>query len=243
MNIFFHLSASKSKNEEVRAYDIKLSAGAKEIVDGDLAPVSVTFQAGSVTVNCDKGHTEVIDPAVAATCTEAGKTEGKHCSVCGTVLVAQEEIPATGHTWTAASCTSPRTCAVCGAEDGEALGHDWSAWTQVTAATCTEAGKESRSCQREGCTAAEEREIPATGHTEVIDPAVAATCTEAGKTEGKHCSVCGAVLVAQEEIPATGHTERRFRRMLFPLPMSARAAMKKRSIAPSAVRSSAGGQE
>ncbi|MBQ2446234.1 MAG: heparinase II/III family protein, partial [Oscillospiraceae bacterium] len=45
-----------------------------------------------------KGHTEVIDKAVAATCTTAGKTEGKHCSVCNTVLTAQETIPATGHT-------------------------------------------------------------------------------------------------------------------------------------------------
>jgi methionine-rich copper-binding protein CopC len=46
-----------------------------------------------------KGHTEVVDAAVAATCTEAGKTEGKHCSTCGTVFVAQTEIPATGHDW------------------------------------------------------------------------------------------------------------------------------------------------
>ena len=45
------------------------------------------------------GHTEVIDSAVAATCTETGLTEGKHCSVCNTVLVAQTVVPALGHSY------------------------------------------------------------------------------------------------------------------------------------------------
>ena len=44
-------------------------------------------------------HKEETIPGKAATCTETGLTEGKHCSVCNTVLVAQTEIPALGHDW------------------------------------------------------------------------------------------------------------------------------------------------
>ena len=40
-----------------------------------------------------KGHTEVVDPRVEPTTTTTGLTEGSHCSVCGEVIVAQEEIP------------------------------------------------------------------------------------------------------------------------------------------------------
>ena len=175
---------------------------------------------GTGTAIPAKGHTEVIDEAVAATCTTPGKTEGKHCSVCNEILVAQKVIPAKGHSWdkgvitTSPTCSDAGvktyTCTVCSETKTEVL--DATGHTPVDVAeqpaTCTEAGHTAGvKCSVCGATISGIEEIPATGHTEVIDPAVAPTCTEPGKTEGKHCSVCNKVIVAQEEIPAKGHTE------------------------------------
>ena len=42
------------------------------------------------------GHTAEKDSAVAPDCINTGLTEGSHCSVCGVILVAQEEVAATG---------------------------------------------------------------------------------------------------------------------------------------------------
>lgn len=54
-------------------------------------------------------HNEVIDKAVAATCSSTGLTEGKHCSVCGAVLVAQKTVEKTNHSYTSSVTTQP-TC-------------------------------------------------------------------------------------------------------------------------------------
>lgn len=86
-----------------------------------------------------------------------------------------------------------------------ALGHDFTGeWTVTKPSTCTESGVKARKCSR--CRETEKETIPATGHTEAEDAAVAATCTTAGKTAGIHCLVCNTIIKAQEEIPATGHS-------------------------------------
>lgn len=50
-------------------------------------------------------HTEVIDQAVAPTCTATGLTEGKHCSVCNTIIIKQTAIAVVDHNFQGGVCT------------------------------------------------------------------------------------------------------------------------------------------
>ena len=71
-----------------------------------------------MTVIPATGHTVVTDAEIAPTCTEAGKTEGSHCSVCNTVIKEQKEVPAHGHDWTGEwVITKPATTTVEGKKE------------------------------------------------------------------------------------------------------------------------------
>ena len=163
-------------------------------------------------------HTEVIDQAVPKTCTQDGKTEGKHCSVCNEVTVKQETIPA-GHlevidraveaTCTTEGKTQGRHCTFCDTVTVPQViipaGHNLIK-QQGKDATCTQDGK----TDGEYCTKCdyvkEQTVIPAKGHTEVVVEGMEATCTQDGLTEGKRCSDCNTVIVKQSVITRTGHT-------------------------------------
>ncbi len=95
-------------------------------------------------------HTEETISAVAATCTESGLTEGKKCSVCGEILVAQQTVAALGHDYQDVAGTA-------------------------VAATCTTDGKEAdKKCSRcdatiTGAVIAGGHNLDADGHCDVCD--------------------------------------------------------------------------
>ena len=172
-----------------------------------------------------KGHTLVIDVAVAPDCENTGLTEGKHCSVCNAVVKAQEEVPALGHDWVEtaaepATCTKDGhtagiVCSRCGEiKEGStavttepAKGHDFTGEGVRTesAEPCKTPGYTTYTCLN-GCGETKVVYDPLTSHEEEEVPAKAATCIEAGYEAYTRCSVCGEALTEFKPIPKTAHT-------------------------------------
>lgn len=147
-----------------------------------------TCTACGATKNEDisaKGHTEVVDAAVVATCTENGLSEGKHCSVCSKVLTAQTKIPAKGHT----DANTDFLCDTCGSEI--CTNH-----TEETnpgmAATCLEDGlTEGKKCTSCGIVLVAQEVIPATGHSYGEWTQSKAPTTGEPGLEERVCANCG----------------------------------------------------
>ncbi len=143
------------------------------------------------TIHFAKVHNRVIIPAVAATCTKNGSTEGLKCSICDMVFVEPQIIYAAGHTPGEITVENvvEATCSNFGSLD--------------MVIYCLECGVElSRK------TVFTEKLQHTSGKT-VIENMIDATCTEAGGyDEVVYCSVCDEELSRDTiTIKATGHTD------------------------------------
>ncbi|MDE6752028.1 MAG: leucine-rich repeat protein, partial [Eubacterium sp.] len=155
---------------------------------GKITKKSTCTATGVKTYTCTKckatktetikatGHKAVIDKAVAATCTKAGKTAGSHCSVCNTVITVQKTVPATGHkavtdkavaaTCTTAGKTAGSHCSVCNAvitaqKAVPATEHSYDAGKVTKQPTVTTTGVKTYTCTK--CKATKTEAIKATG--------------------------------------------------------------------------------
>lgn len=132
-----------------------------------------------------------IGESVAADCLNPGKTAGKKCSACNTVLEEQEVIPALGHDFSGkylndaeghwhkctrcdktdekathtypagATCDTAATCTVC-AYEKPAGQHTWDEGKVTTAPTCTEKGVKTFTCTV--CKQTKTEDVPALDH-------------------------------------------------------------------------------
>lgn len=150
-------------------------------------------------------HIQTTGPlvAVAPTCKDKGLTEGKMCAVCGEIVVAQEEIPATGHYET--EINEPATCTETGLSGGKkcllcnvvtkapktvaALGHNMKTVEGTPATHETDGLTDGHYCDR--CEDREDgvarQEIIPAGH-QWVPYEQPATCTSMGR-KGERCSI------------------------------------------------------
>ena len=98
---------------------------------GKCGSATITAQAengASASAEFTVEHVKQKIPAVEATCTKTGLSEGEKCSNCGKVTIEQQTVPKAGHKWNsyytvdkAATFTSEglksKHCSVCGASD------------------------------------------------------------------------------------------------------------------------------
>ena len=158
------------------------------------------------------GHTEVIDAAVAPTCEATGLTEGSHCSECGEVFTAQEEVAALGHDyevsyeWTE-DFTSVVATAVCANDATHVITESGNITPVRVEPTYDADGSITYTATFESDVFTEQSQVevlPALSHTYVSEVTKQPTCAEEGVTT--YSCTCGCGDVYTEAIDKIAHT-------------------------------------
>ena len=137
-------------------------------------------------LSADKKHGEtVIVPAVDPTCTEGGNKAGEQCTVCGTMVVAVQNLDALGHNY-------------------ELISENVYQYNKRTAA-CEVWGYEFHQCTNCGDEVIL-KYAAALEHVEEDREQEDPTCYSTGLTAGKFCTVCQEYTEGGEVIPKVPHT-------------------------------------
>ena len=149
------------------------------------------------------GHTEVIDKAITSTCETAGKTEGKHCSKCNTIIVEQISLPLASHTYDNAN---DEKCNVCNYERDLSCQHINTEIIKAVESTCTTSGlTEGKKCADCEDILIAQVATSLKDHTPATVKGFDSTCTQTGLTDSQKCSACGTELVPASAIPVKPH--------------------------------------
>ena len=189
----YHVAYNRDKKLELKAGAAHVHSGGTANCHAKAVCEVCKQEYGTVDATKHDGGTEIKN-AKAATCTEKGYTGDTYCKGCGVKLSDGKDIPATGHDWAAATCTTPKTCKVCKVTEGDVAGHTGGTANCHAKAVC-------EVCKQEYGT------VDATKHdggTEIKN-AKTATCTEKGYTGDTYCKGCNAKLSDGKDIPAAGH--------------------------------------
>ena len=189
----FHANYPRQMNVTVYGYTC---SKVHTLVQANGAGVKLTFQ--SLPGDSTK-HTIVVQPAVEATCTSTGLTEGKHCSKCQYVFTVQQKTQKKSHSIVPVS-EKQATCEEVGNREY---------WK------CSSCGELFADAEGTVTTTLDKVSVPALGHSPEKVEAKEPTHTEPGNHEYYVCAHCNRAFkdadcsqpttAEKETIPAEGH--------------------------------------
>lgn len=227
---------------ELKAGKVLLATGHKWVVSE--TPAGFSCAAGgtishtcsvcqkSETVTLKPGqHDEVPDAGKPATCTEAGLSDGSHCSICKAPIKEQTVIPAAGHNFTGEISpnkdgTHSFKCVICQEVGGpvkctdldrncicelcnEAIPHAFSVYNPDGNATCLQDGTKTSVCDICGKAKDTQPDVGSKDRAEHQFKFVAQN--DAGCLTNAHeigtCTLCGTTMTREIENTALGHDE------------------------------------
>ena len=219
--VFSLFSCEKENNTltDAQGTDAKTDAPTSAETEDDTNEPTAAETTDGETDAPECEHVEEIIAGTPATCTKAGLEDGKKCTKCGEITLAQKVIPAFDHTetelpavaptCTATGLTAGKKCTVCNEitvpqNDVKALGHAWDNGTVAENVACGQTADITYVCTREGCNETRVDTGAVVEHDFKETDRVDATCTTAGSVSYK-CDRAGCTEEKTDVIDALGH--------------------------------------